>query len=450
MIRLSTNDRRDEGAVAVIVAICTLLFVVLAAFAVDIGNAYAQSRQLSVAADAAALAAAAKVGEALPLGVDCAAALAATPSAQTIAQQVANDVNAASNKANGAGATEPVDLVSVGCADAKTIEVTVKNSRSVQTGLAGVIGIDRLLPNADATARYARYSTAGGLRPWAICDDTVERAQNDESRTFGTGIDRQIGPCGSTANGNWGGVDFDGGNNAAGDLVMWTRYGYPGAVQIPNPLLPADPGVSLSQLDSAFRSLVNQVVLLPSVSAYNEGSGNNATFNTPGIATVQFCGAVYSGNVYNTENSGAASACWVNPAGTTATGGSMALASNVVTIPTASFTAADVGDMIIIDGAALDGPDNGGNPDALSTYITGFVSATQVTVELPAQVAAANVLIRWGEFVTEHKTTGQGEPVDHIQFRYVDYSVSSFPGTGSGTSCDFTNRNCAGGVSLYR
>jgi hypothetical protein len=107
------DSDQERGAVALIVAVLSVLLMVLAAFAVDAANAYAQNRQLSVAADAAALAAAAKVGEQLPAGTACTASFAA--SQVPLATQVANDYNTANNRANGSGDSEPVDSVTVTC-----------------------------------------------------------------------------------------------------------------------------------------------------------------------------------------------------------------------------------------------------------------------------------------------------------------------------------------------
>ncbi len=214
--------RGDQGAVAVLVAICAVLLLLLAAFAVDVGNAYANNRQLSVAADAAALAAAAKVGESLAPGTQCTAAFAAAAQAG-IAKTVADQVNAQNNKANGASGSEPVDSVTVTCTDPTTgqplnyIEVTVKNSRSVKTSLATIIGITELLPNDGATARYVRQTTGGGLRPWAVCAGDVQAAQDNPNTTFQTWLDNKafgVG-CLQDSSGNWGAVDFDGGNNNA-------------------------------------------------------------------------------------------------------------------------------------------------------------------------------------------------------------------------------------------
>ena len=348
----------DEGAVVVLVAILMTLILVLAAFALDIGNAYANARQLSVSVDAATLAAASKVGSAIPYGQACTPALLSNIGANGIAKAEADAVNTSNTKT---GVSEPVDSVTVECASDKSVQVSVTNSRTVKTALAGIIGIDEIHPNSAAVARYQRYPTAGGLRPWAVCDTTVKAAQLAPNTTFATWLDnKQFGvPCNADSSGNWGAVDFNGGANSAGDLASWTLNGYPGPVTIPDPLLPADPGVSNSAtLRAAFESLINQIVLFPSVTGLN-GNGNNATFGAVGIVTVKICGIRYGNQDYTTG-----STCW-DPA----------LAATVV--------------------------------------------------------------------------DDKGKQIDHIQFRWVNYTTSSYAGTTE-APCDFTNRNCVGATLLWR
>ncbi len=63
-MRVQLKHRDDEGAIAIIVALLSLVLIGMAAFAVDFGNAYAVKRQLSVSADASALDAARAVATA--------------------------------------------------------------------------------------------------------------------------------------------------------------------------------------------------------------------------------------------------------------------------------------------------------------------------------------------------------------------------------------------------
>ena len=462
-VQLLTPGRppADDGIVAVLVALLASVLFVLAAFAVDIGNAYAVARQQSVAADAAVLAAAAKVGEALPLGQPCTQALLDQIGANAIAKATADQYNTANSRS---GVNEPVVSAVASCPTPDALEVRVDNSHAVKTSLAGVIGISQITPTSYAVARYQRTLSAGGLRPWAICDATVLQAEANPGTTYATGIDTQAGPCNSVASGNWGGVDFNGGSNNAGDLASWTMNGYPGAVSIPDPLLPADPGVSNSSpLGTAFTNLVGKVVLFPSVSRYNGGSGGNATFDAVGLATVRICGIKYGNTTYNIDSAtGLQSDCWVNPVGTTSTSvttqtttGTMADGSNVLTIPgTGGVTFPTVPNPNVVITVTVAGVGNNGGTQPLGPSVATLGTATQVTLAAPAKKATLP-----GAVVTITTTTTtynglvpkqpNGDPIDHIQFRWVSYSVSSYDGSSS-APCSFSDRRCVGFTELWR
>ena len=277
--RLARTDG-DGGAVAVLVALLMTVLMILVAFAVDISNAYANARQLSVAVDAASLSAAAKVGEAYTAAYPnaaCTSANLTSLNAVQIATTEADRINTANGKS---GASEAVDTVSVTCQDSsKAIQVSIANNREVKTFFAGIIGVDSLKPNSYAVARYQKTTAGGGLRPWAVCDTTVRAARSNPGTTYWTPLGNwnnksgDAGICGTSAPGQWGSVDFDDGGNSAGDLADWTHFGYPGAVTIPDPELPADPGVSNSAgLVAAFKYLIGKVVLSPASRA-SRGAG---------------------------------------------------------------------------------------------------------------------------------------------------------------------------------
>jgi hypothetical protein len=452
-----TADAHEEGAVAVVVALLSTVLLIFAAFAADIGNAWAQSRQLSVSADSAALSAAKRVGLAMPRNTDCTPQVLTSINATQIARTEADAMNTANSPT---GASEPVDGVAVACAaGGDAVEVTISNSRGVKTQLAGLIGIDQIRPNSYAVARYFRTPTAGGLRPWAVCRDTVVLAQANPGTTYATGLDNQAGVCGTTASGNWGGVDFDGGSNAAGDLAAWTQNGYPGSVTIPDPALPADPGISNSSgLGTAFTSLVNQVVLFPTARGYNGGNGNNASFDAVGVVSVKVCGVYYANTTYNIDANGVASDCWVDPLPTTSsqstvTTGTVNATNNSTTLtaPVALFTPAMVGAQIVVTNAN----GNNNNPSNLTTTIAAYVSPTQVTLANRAGRTATGTTATITVTTTTTTpglvpTQANGRPIGHIQFRYVDY-VSSFTGSSTVTPCNLADSaQCAGVVALWR
>lgn len=489
VLRVMTTRRPEpdpeRGAVAVVVALLLTVFMILAAFAIDIGNAYAQGRQVSVAMDSAALSAAAKVGEAFPTGTACTAGALTAIGAQGIAQTEADRINTENRKD---GQPEAVQSVTVTCApDGNAIQVDVANTRGVPTFLAGIIGIDTVSPGNYAAARFQRSKVGSGLRPWAVCRQTLEAARLAPGDTFWTPMGNwstqdTLGICGSTAPGQWGAVDFDGGNNAAQDLVAWTRDGYPGSVTIPDPVLPADPGISQSGLPDAFRSLVNQVVLFPAVNGIS-GSGNNAVFNAVGIGTVKFCGVVYNGNVYNTTLSAAPSDCWETPVQPTVSSssqtatqtfnvtGSMVKNSKDLTLTTNPFTGAffTTGPGITYK-ATFTVAGAGGNGNNVAPLVSVDVPlpdplpTTTVVLADKATTTVSNVAVRIDVVRTTVTTTttpgyglweetggsGNFTLADQIQFRWVNYSTSSYTGPGSANPCALSDLLCVGQTVLWQ
>jgi hypothetical protein len=461
--------REDEGAVAIFVALLFTVFLLLAAFALDIGNAYQKVRQQSVAADAAALAAAAKVGDAVPAGsTACTPAMLTSIGADGIAQSAADELNNSNSKSGG----EPATVVTVSCQDGgKAIQVRVDNHHPVPTGLAGIVGISQIDSNSYAVARYVRVSSTTGLRPWAVCDGQVSAAQAQPNVTFATGLDTKVGICSTQSSGNWGSIDFNGGSNPAGDLADWTRDGYPDPVTIPG-TLPADPGLSNSSaLRAAFISLVNQQVLFPSVSGYNGGNGNNGSFAAVGVATVKLCGVRYGGVNYNAEADGTPSDCWVNPNGTSSSSSTVTDITRTGTVVTtgnggnkkSTLTITAPGFDKTVDGATVTvtvpGAKKQGNSFVnLVTSVQSYDATNPTTVVVLADdadkdVSNVSVRIQWTVTSTTY-TPGivpldnNHTPIDHIQFRWIAFTTS-WTGTGAST-CTWTNGACVGAVGLWQ
>ena len=458
------DKRRDDGAVAIIVSLFLIVFLIFAAFAVDIGNAYANKRQLSVAADAAALAAAKAVGESVPRGMDCEAALAAMGNATQIAKATADEINAKSNRKNAANATEPVDRAVVTCIDADgdgqkdAVEVQVDNSRDVQTAFASIIGVDQIATGATATAIFARFPTVGGLRPWAICDGTAKASIDQPDVTFFTGLDNKLGICSKgPQSGNWGSVDFDGslGNNAnsAKILAAWTLNGYAGPrVDIPG-LIDADPGVSQSQmLEDAFKAITGEVVAFPAASECVGGcNGNTAKFDTLGVIFAKVCGVKYGNITFGPANSAKATDCWRDPAtwlqsasARTVAGVSITKNTTTLTAATDSFSSADIGRNIVVVGAGS------GNND-LTTVIKAVTDLKTVELQDKAGTTVASVNAQLPAMqTTAIPKTANGDFVDFIQFRWRDYTGSYSSGSEF-EPCTFADaRLCAGAVLLWR
>jgi hypothetical protein len=326
-----------------------------------------------------------------------------------------------------------------------------------------MIGIDSITPNSYAVARYQKSSTGGGLRPWAVCDSRVAEARNNPNTTYWTPLGNwsahvgDSGICGSSAPGNWGSVDFDDGGNTAVDLANWTLNGYPGAVTIPDPAEPADPGVSnSSQLVAAFNFLVGKVVLFPSVSEIT-GSGQNATFDAVGA------GIFYQNIAYSIDQStGTTSDCWADPTpvtnstpmSSTINTVSMANDSNVVTTTIAGqFDPGMVDGTITVPNAG----NNAGNQPLVGTIASVAADGMSVTLnngdKAKSPVANISATVSWTKVTPvpgslNVPVDNNGKIIDHIQFRWVNYTTN-FSGPG-GTTCQLSNPQCAGTTLLWQ
>jgi hypothetical protein len=277
----------------VIVAICALLLFGAAAFSVDLGNAYAAKRQLSVAADAASLAAA------RVLDTSAGACAAGAYLKDKTAARTAADSYLASNTTNAV----TVDEFDVTCAPdpANYVQVHLSVSRPTKSFLGGIFGVSAQHPARTATARIGPPPAVSGLRPFAVCYDAALLAKANPTTTLTVPLNNYTGVCNTTSPGNWGTFDFNGGANDTGDLVDWTTGGYPGSVDSPstpsaNPgNLPASgPGGNMT---AALTALVGTEILMPVATQYTctsscngNGGGSNAQFSVVGFIGAELCG----------------------------------------------------------------------------------------------------------------------------------------------------------------
>lgn len=164
-----TRHSREDGAVAIIVAIMMVLLVGMGAFAVDFGAAYATKRQLSTAADAAALAAAEYYAS--QVGQTC-SALSDSSTLFTAAQTSAD----AAFTANMTGpyfaseAPPPTGVLSSPvCSPQGSLFVTFGDGATTKTVLAGVFGVKQITTSRQATSEISVPNIGTGLRPAALC-----------------------------------------------------------------------------------------------------------------------------------------------------------------------------------------------------------------------------------------------------------------------------------------
>lgn len=280
----------DDGAVAVLFALLSVVLVGMLAFAADLGNAYAVKRKLSTAADGAALAGAQEISLSGKSCTDPAVAAAAREEVRKYDRANADD---------GSGSYQTLldsDIV-LSC-DATGGTVRVTNRQEVTFVFAGVLGVDSVVTPGAATARYGRPASLQGLRPFGLCDKSPEfLALRSSSGDFATRPTVRIpfektkdGNCGP-APGNWGAIDFDGGSNSTGELRDWITNGYAGEVSLGgDSVLSGQPGnLGGGAFETQLNSIVGKTILLPVYTAAAK-SGNTATFTITEFLSVRFCG----------------------------------------------------------------------------------------------------------------------------------------------------------------
>jgi Flp pilus assembly protein TadG len=277
-MRTAAPDGNSRGATALIVSVSLVAIFGFTALSVDLGNAWQNQRELVNASDAAALAAA---QEYALLGNGC---YSIAPSYIT------------KNKSDAAmTACEPSEGAENGDSSGW---VLVTAGSTVTYAFAPVIGTDSSDLDSSAAARYGIPSSAGGLRPFGLCSDTLQNLPEFAS------WDRSAGPSsaveivysntsnpadcnsGSPVPGNWATMDFDGGSNSNSDIQQWTMNGYPGLVG-PGPVA-GDTGAFSPSLASELQSLQDRQLVFPlPIFDGATGTGSNAVFNVVGFVSVR-------------------------------------------------------------------------------------------------------------------------------------------------------------------
>jgi hypothetical protein len=209
-----TQLREDHGVVAVVVAILMIVFLGLAALAVDMGYLYTVKRQLQASADAAALAGVRELLE----GADEAGILA-------VAEEYA-DYNA-ENPADGLVMLGDDPLTEVG---SNFVRVTVEKESPLFFGR--MWATDPTI-QATAEARVAYITGMTGLVPIWVSASTDYQVLDEDGNPVQYTLtnSNQAGD-----KGNWGALDFPpkGGGNATFEQHMLN--GYDGIVKVGDPL----------------------------------------------------------------------------------------------------------------------------------------------------------------------------------------------------------------------
>jgi hypothetical protein len=338
--------RQDDGAVAVFVAILAFLIIAISAFAVDLGSAWAAKRQLSVAADAAALDAGNAVNLALPPGAGCSPTVLTQIGAQAKATAAANATNATNDK-TGAAVIDSVEVECDNTGGANTgVSVKVVNRRAIPSIFGGLFGVNDQEPRRTATSRIFVPDVASGLRPFAACHDDLHGVNGVVPRLnanvgsipqygdyFVVWISRDQKVCNSNASGQWGFTNFldqgaygdfgdagtvaynpaedcagnspsSGGN--AGCQSSWVADGYFGGVGIPNPATGGNTGLDASSglgnsgaYRTALDDLVGQVIQIPVATDYVGGRMNVTSIVSAKVCAVkQSPSSIVTGGCY--------------------------------------------------------------------------------------------------------------------------------------------------------
>jgi hypothetical protein len=294
------------------VALLLVPLIVVAAFAVDFGAAYLNKRQLSTAADAAALAAAryyaAQTGTCHTFSDPTDANYATRYAAATALAQNYMDKNV-----NGATA-QPLEL---SCGSDDSLLVTFRDTKSTPAGLGTLVGVGKVPTGRDATASVF-VNLQGAALPYAMCVADAVIVRNNP-----TTVERGVypGACGNFS-GNWYTIDCpeDSGNTSQNNLakacttpiriITTTPPDTDNAateLQLKNTCdgqpFTADPGclrgnsgnITSNNLLDFWDSLVGTTVLLPviynnTVSTQGSGGGSTTHYPIAGFLGAKICG----------------------------------------------------------------------------------------------------------------------------------------------------------------
>ncbi len=278
----------ERGITLPLVAIAIVVLMGAASLALDIGNGWLTRRDLIIATDSAALAAAQEYASGdLATFEDC-SSIASTYMTK-----------------NGGAA-------SFSCTPYDGF-VTVTATDDVQTWFASVIGRGDYTVNSTTSAAWGPPEAVTGLRPIGLCYEGSAALQAivNSPPAPGTSVmltidyDKdQPNACGAGATpGNWGVLDFDGGGNTFKDLIL---YGYEGEVYVSDHAVSScsseahcygpDPG-ALAGVQGELNTLQSSGIFftLP-VFNFVEGNGKNARYHLMGVLRVRLVSYKVNGN----------------------------------------------------------------------------------------------------------------------------------------------------------
>lgn len=364
--------RRDEGAVAVIVAIVLLVFVAAVALAVDVGGLMLHRRGLVNSSDAAALSAARTCARG---GFD-----------DHGSTEDASDTAALANSLIAVGETTGTNILDMTTCGETSGHVTVGYTSQQSLFFAPVLGFNSESPvTTEATASWGLG--ANGAMPLVMTGSLVSTCPKPPPQGPNTPGQPQCGTWydnDSLNNGNFGYIDLDprGWNTPQGDC---TAAGSPGASQLEDWVVGDEPtSVSLNWLNPTFACSVSGA----------KGGDKSSVW-----------GAIdsMSGQVRDFpiawDGCGTGPYVWCVPTGTAAPAqGVVYKSGNVYQYDIIGFAAMRIVEVRDWNGAGSTTTTTPGQP-----YTTFTWTPTDLTIDAGATPLPAGSVITW----SGHKTNGQ-------------------------------------------
>jgi Flp pilus assembly protein TadG len=269
---LRARLRPDRGAITAVAGIALVPVLMVGAVVVDGGRVYVERQRVQAAAEAGALAGAARWAD-----------------GQAPCAQVVTEV-ATANTENG-----EVTCASSGTSASGTVDVEV--TAPVSTFFAGLLQRDSTPVSSSASVSLGAATGVSGLRPIALCSASPAvaawRASGfTSSQVFRVALGADEGTCSTGIPGNWAVIDFDAGSNSNAKTQDWIDNGYPGVVSAPSDLF-GDPGIPSPSLN--IDSLIGETVFVP-LYANARFEGANAKYTVVSFASVTIVDSRLSGS----------------------------------------------------------------------------------------------------------------------------------------------------------
>jgi hypothetical protein len=259
-MKQSKTPQHDRGSIAALAAIALVPLVIGLAIVVDSGRVWAERVALQNAVEATTAAAAStwvRTGSVCPPSV--------------LDTLIADDATPVSHSCSTTGTS-------------RDGTITVQAQQPTPLFFSSVLGRSNVDIEASTTARIGTASSLVNVWPIALCEThpaLLEWRDSGFSLTTAYTISMQGSPntCGPEVSGNWGVLDFDGGNNSTGDTIRWVQNGYPEPLDVGDEVF-GSPGALTNSI--GINSMIGKSVLI-ALFDLARLSGNNATYRISGF-----------------------------------------------------------------------------------------------------------------------------------------------------------------------